>query len=90
MTASAADPGGGYDFVSRFFAPADGIPEDPVTGSAHTALAPLWSELLGRDDLTGLQASARGGLVRASIHGDRVHLTGHAVVVLDGVLTVSR
>ena len=90
VTAADADPGGGYDFVSRFFAPADGIPEDPVTGSAHTALAPLWSELLGRDDLTGLQASARGGLVRASIHGDRVHLTGHAVVVLDGVLTVSR
>jgi PhzF family phenazine biosynthesis protein len=90
VTAAAADPGGGYDFVSRFFAPADGIPEDPVTGSAHTALAPFWSERLGRDDLTGLQASARGGLVRTSIHGDRVHLTGHAVVVLDGTLTASR
>jgi PhzF family phenazine biosynthesis protein len=86
-TASASSPDAGYDFVSRFFAPADGIPEDPVTGSAHTALAPYWSGRLGRDGLTGLQASARGGLVRTSIHGDRVHLTGHAVVVVDGTLT---
>ena len=90
VTAADADPGGGYDFVSRFFAPADGIPEDPVTGSAHTALAPFWSERLGRDDLTSLQVSARGGLVRSSIHGDRVHLTGHAVIVVDGTLTASR
>jgi PhzF family phenazine biosynthesis protein len=88
-TASAADPDGGYDFVSRFFAPADGIPEDPVTGSAHTALAPFWSQRLGRDGLTGLQASPRGGLVRTSLHGDRVHLAGHAVVVLDGTLTAA-
>jgi PhzF family phenazine biosynthesis protein len=86
-TASASDAAAGYDFVSRFFAPAEGIPEDPVTGSAHTALAPYWSSRLGRDGLTGLQASQRGGLVRTSIHGDRVHLTGHAVVVLDGTLT---
>src|SRR6266540_3759337 len=85
-TAPAAVPDAGYDFVSRFFAPADGIPEDPVTGSAHTALAPFWATRLGRDGLTGLQASARGGLVRTSIHGDRVHLSGHAVVVLDGTL----
>ena len=78
IIATASAPGGaaGYDFVSRFFAPADGIPEDPVTGSAHTALAPFWSGRLGRDGLTGLQASARGGLVRTSLHGDRVHLTG--------------
>jgi PhzF family phenazine biosynthesis protein len=88
-TASAADPDAGYDFVSRFFAPADGIPEDPVTGSAHTALAPFWSQRLGRNGLTGLQASPRGGLVRTSLHGDRVHLTGHAVVVLDGTLTAA-
>jgi len=86
-TAGASAPDAGYDFVSRFFAPADGIPEDPVTGSAHTALAPYWSSRLGRSELTGLQASARGGLVRTSIQGDRVHLTGHAVVVLDGTLT---
>jgi PhzF family phenazine biosynthesis protein len=86
VTAAAADPHGGYDFVSRYFAPASGIPEDPVTGSAHTALAPYWSHRLGRDTLTGLQASDRTGLVHTAVHGDRVHLTGHAVTVLDGTL----
>ena len=86
VTAPAAVPGCGYDFVSRFFAPAMGIPEDPVTGSAHTALAPYWSQRLGRDSLTGLQVSARTGLVGTTVHGDRVHLTGHAVTVLDGTL----
>jgi PhzF family phenazine biosynthesis protein len=86
VTAAASDPGRGYDFVSRFFAPAQGIPEDPVTGSAHTALAPYWSARLGRDALTGLQASARTGLVRTAVRGDRVHLTGRAVTVLDGTL----
>ncbi|MGH3774612.1 MAG: PhzF family phenazine biosynthesis protein [Pseudonocardiaceae bacterium] len=85
-TAPASNPGSGYDFVSRFFAPALGIREDPVTGSAHTALAPYWSSRLGRDSLTGLQASARSGLVRTAVHGDRVHLTGHAITVLDGIL----
>jgi PhzF family phenazine biosynthesis protein len=86
-TAQAApDTGRGYDFVSRFFAPSQGIAEDPVTGSAHTALAPYWSGRLGRDRLTGLQASARTGLVRTAVHGDRVHLMGHAVTVLDGTL----
>ena len=85
-TAAAVDPDSGYDFVSRYFAPAGGIPEDPVTGSAHTALAPYWSHRLGHDSLTGLQASARTGLVRTAIHGDRVHLTGRAVTVLDGTV----
>ena len=88
-TAAPAGPGTGYDFVSRFFAPADGVPEDPVTGSAHTALAPYWSRRLGRTTLTGLQASARTGLVVTAIHHDRVHLTGRAVVVLDGTLHVT-
>jgi len=69
-TAQAADPDRGYDFVSRFFAPAQGIPEDSVTGSAHTALAPYWSRRLGPNCLTGLQASARTGLVRTEVHGD--------------------
>ncbi|MFD7334407.1 PhzF family phenazine biosynthesis protein [Streptomyces violascens] len=86
VTAPAAAPGLGYDFVSRFFAPARGIDEDPVTGSAHTVLAPYWSARLGRDRLTGLQASARTGLVRTALHGDRVHLAGEAVTVLDGTL----
>lgn len=88
VTAAAAEPDSGYDFVSRFFSPNDGIPEDPVTGSAHTALAPFWAERLGRTDLVGYQASARGGLVRAVPVGDRVHLTGRAVTVLDGTLFV--
>lgn len=83
-TAPADDDG--YDFVSRFFSPADGLPEDPVTGSAHTALAPYWSARFGRDELAGLQASARGGVVRTALHGDRVHLGGRAVTVLDGEL----
>ncbi|MCA1822110.1 MAG: PhzF family phenazine biosynthesis protein [Pseudonocardia sp.] len=85
-TAPASDSGSAYDFVSRVFAPAVGIPEDPVTGSAHTALAPYWSDRLGRDGLTGLQASARTGLVHTTVHGDRVHLTGHAVTIVDGTL----
>jgi PhzF family phenazine biosynthesis protein len=85
VTAQAAD----YDFVSRFFAPNDGIPEDPVTGSAHTALAPYWAARLGKTVLTGLQASARTGVVRTEVKGDRVLLTGRAVTVLDGVLQVS-
>jgi PhzF family phenazine biosynthesis protein len=85
-TAPAADPGRGYDFVSRGFFPAVGIDEDPVTGSAHTALAPFWSQRLGRDRLTGLQASARTGLVATQLSGDRVLLTGAAVTVVDGEL----
>ena len=76
----------GYDFVSRCFFPRVGIDEDPVTGSAHTALAPFWSARLGRAELTGLQASARSGLVRTSLRGERTLLTGRAVTVIDGEL----
>ncbi|WP_432943121.1 PhzF family phenazine biosynthesis protein [Kribbella sp. CA-253562] len=76
-----------YDFVSRFFAPGTGIAEDPVTGSAHTALAPYWAQRLGRERLTGFQVSRRGGVVRVELHGDRVHLIGNAVTVIDGELT---
>ncbi|MFE7777005.1 PhzF family phenazine biosynthesis protein [Streptomyces sp. NPDC057445] len=85
-TAPADDPDCGYDFVSRCFFPNVGIDEDPVTGSAHTALAPFWSARLGRDELTGLQASARSGVVRTTLRGDRVLLTGRAVTVVDGEL----
>jgi PhzF family phenazine biosynthesis protein len=85
VTAPAAAPGG-HDFVSRCFYPRAGIDEDPVTGSAHTALAPFWSGRLGRTELTGLQASARTGIVRVALRGDRTLLTGHAVTVLDGEL----
>lgn len=85
-TARAEDPSRGYDFVSRCFFPNVGIDEDPVTGSAHTALAPFWSERLGRTTLTGLQASPRSGLVRTELRGERTLLTGHAVTVADGEL----
>jgi PhzF family phenazine biosynthesis protein len=70
------------DFVSRFFAPAAGVDEDPVTGSAHCALAPYWAEQLGKAALTGYQASTRGGTVLCTVDGDRVILGGHAVTVL--------
>ncbi|MFH8370070.1 PhzF family phenazine biosynthesis protein [Streptomyces sp. NPDC018031] len=88
VTAAAQGPGRGYDFVSRVFCPAVGIDEDPVTGSAHTALAPFWSPRLGGEELTGLQASARTGLVRVALRGDRTRLTGSAVTVIDGELLV--
>ncbi|MFC5633591.1 PhzF family phenazine biosynthesis protein [Streptomyces bullii] len=85
-TARAEDPRRGYDYVSRCFFPRVGIDEDPVTGSAHTALAPYWSERLGRPDLTGLQASPRSGRVRTRLRGDRTLLSGRAVTVIDGEL----
>ncbi|MFF8606443.1 PhzF family phenazine biosynthesis protein [Streptomyces sp. NPDC015346] len=85
-TAAAERPERGYDFVSRCFFPRVGIDEDPVTGSAHTALAPFWSARLGRDELTGFQGGARTGIVRTSLRGDRTLLTGHAVMVIDGEL----
>ncbi|MGW0761247.1 PhzF family phenazine biosynthesis protein [Streptomyces sp. NPDC002814] len=85
-TARAEDPTRGYDYVSRCFFPNVGIDEDAVTGSAHTALAPYWSERLGRPGLTGLQASPRSGRVRTELRGDRTLLTGRAVTVIDGEL----
>jgi predicted PhzF superfamily epimerase YddE/YHI9 len=75
-----------FDFVSRFFAPAVGVDEDPVTGSAHCCLAPFWAERLGRSELLGYQASRRGGVVRTRTAGDRVLLGGQAVTVLRGEL----
>jgi predicted PhzF superfamily epimerase YddE/YHI9 len=84
VTAKSDD--GKYDFISRFFAPAAGVPEDPVTGSAHSGLAPHWAARLGRNELVGYQASARGGIVRVRLDGKRVHLGGHAVTVLRGEL----
>jgi PhzF family phenazine biosynthesis protein len=70
-----------YDFKSRFFAPAVGVDEDPVTGSAHCCLARFWQPRLGKSQLTGFQASRRGGVVRVENVDDRVHLYGHAVTV---------
>lgn len=78
--------GGDFDFVSRFFAPAAGIMEDPVTGSAHCCLAPFWGARLGKPELIGYQASARGGVVRVRLREARVDLGGRAVTVLRGEL----
>jgi predicted PhzF superfamily epimerase YddE/YHI9 len=76
----------GIDFVSRFFAPAFGIDEDPVTGSAHCCLAPYWGAKLGKAELVGYQASARGGTVGVIHRGDRVALIGKAVTVMKGTI----
>ncbi len=75
-----------FDFVSRFFAPAAGVDEDPVTGSAHCCLGPYWSQQLGKTKLTAFQASARGGVVHLQILGDRVLLSGQAVTIMRGEL----
>lgn len=72
------------DFVSRFFAPALGIDEDPVTGSAHCTLSCHWADRLGRTSLSGFQASARGGTVGVELRGDRVRLLGHAITAWRG------
>jgi PhzF family phenazine biosynthesis protein len=84
VTSAADDPE--FDFVSRFFGPGVGIDEDPVTGSAHCSLGPFWGERLGKTDMTAFQASARGGVVRVRVAGDRVLLGGQAVTVFKGVL----
>jgi predicted PhzF superfamily epimerase YddE/YHI9 len=76
----------GFDFVSRFFAPAAGVNEDPVTGSAHCCLGPFWSKRLGKVALTAFQASARGGVVRVKVVGDRTKLIGQAVTIFRGEL----
>lgn len=77
-----------YDFVSRYFWPANGGDEDPVTGSIHTGLAPLWASRLGKNELVAFQASARGGVLRCRVEGDRVHIAGNAVQYLTGKITV--
>jgi PhzF family phenazine biosynthesis protein len=83
---TARPQGDEYDFVSRFFAPGSGIDEDPVTGSAHTALGPYWAPKLGKSEFTAYQASARGGVVKVRLDGDRVILGGQAVTVMTGEL----
>ncbi|MBT8091730.1 MAG: PhzF family phenazine biosynthesis protein [Gammaproteobacteria bacterium] len=84
VTSKPDDPT--FDFVSRFFAPAAGVDEDPVTGSAHCCLGPYWSERLGKNKFTACQASSRGGVLTVEIAGDRVLLGGQAVTVFKGTL----
>jgi PhzF family phenazine biosynthesis protein len=84
VTARASTPG--FDYVCRFFAPGGGVYEDPVTGSAQSALGPYWQAKLGKAELIGYQASARGGVLRVRPRGDRVRIAGKAVTVLKGEL----
>ena len=77
---------GEYDFISRFFGPAVGIDEDPVTGSAHCSLGPYWAQRLAKSSFLAYQASTRGGVVRVEVAGDRVRLGGQAVTVTRGEL----
>jgi predicted PhzF superfamily epimerase YddE/YHI9 len=81
-------PGEEVDFVSRFFAPRAGVPEDPVTGSAHCSLVPYWAKRLGRTRLTARQVSARGGELRCEERGERVLIAGQAALYLEGHITV--
>ena len=75
-------PGMEVDFVSRFFAPQSGVPEDPVTGSAHTVLTPYWAARFGKMELTAQQRSPRGGFLHCELRGDRVHIAGNAVTYM--------
>lgn len=88
VIATAPGASEGIDFVSRFFAPSFGIPEDPVTGSAHCTLIPYWSAQLGKDHLSARQISARGGDLICENRGDRVRIAGQAVLYLEGNITV--
>ncbi len=82
-------PGHEVDFVSRFFAPAYAVPEDPVTGSSHCTLTPYWADRLGKNTLTARQLSARGGNLKCILKGDRVSISGKAVMYMKGKLEVS-
>jgi PhzF family phenazine biosynthesis protein len=84
----ATAPGTEVDFVSRFFAPAVGVDEDPVTGSSHTTLIPYWSQRLGRTSLRARQISARGGDLWCEDRGERVGIAGHVAPYLEGTITV--
>jgi PhzF family phenazine biosynthesis protein len=87
--AIAAAPGrNGIDFVSRYFAPNYGVDEDPVTGSAHCVLTPYWAARLGKEQLTAPQISARGGELTCTLRRDRVTIAGHAVLYLEGAITI--
>lgn len=78
----------GYDFVSRYFWPANGGDEDPVTGSIHTGLAPFWADRLNKNELVAYQASKRGGVLHCKVSGTRVLVTGHAIQYLEGKITI--
>jgi PhzF family phenazine biosynthesis protein len=85
---AATAPDSAYDFVSRFFAPSKGIPEDPVTGSTHTTLIPYWAERLGKTTMRAAQLSARGGELQCRLKSDRVEIAGEAVLYMEGRIYV--
>lgn len=85
---SVTAPGNDVDFVSRYFAPSRGIPEDPVNGSSHCTLIPYWAGKLGKGSLYARQASARGGEVYCTLRDDRVQIAGHAALYLEGTITI--
>jgi PhzF family phenazine biosynthesis protein len=89
LKAIVTAPGKEVDFVSRFFAPSEGIPEDPVTGSAHCSLIPYWAERLGKTELHAKQVSARGGELFCKLLGDRVEIAGRAVRYLEGSIEIT-
>jgi len=78
----------GYDFVSRFFAPANGVPEDPVSGVAHCCLTPYWAKRLGQTSMKAKQLSPRGGVLKCELHGDRVRIAGSAAIFLEGKIRI--
>lgn len=82
------DPDSQYDFLSRYFAPWNGIDEDPVTGSAHTVLTPYWSNLLAKESMKARQCSKRGGDINVALEKTRVQVAGRALVVLSGMITI--
>ncbi|MEO5996304.1 MAG: PhzF family phenazine biosynthesis protein [Chitinophagaceae bacterium] len=86
VATSQSEPSSAYDFISRSFVPAHGVDEDPVTGSSHCALAPYWSEKLGKQNLFAYQASSRGGALNLLVEDDRVLIEGKAVTIIEGVL----
>lgn len=86
IVTAQAPPDSPYDFISRMFGPSIGIPEDPVTGSAHCCLGPYWASRLGKTTMLAYQASPRGGEVKVQIIGDRIQLSGKAVTVIKGSL----
>ena len=87
-TIATAPGANGVDFVSRFFAPAHGINEDPATGSSHCTLTPYWAKRLGKAELEARQLSRRGGALRCTLQGDRVKIAGRAVLYLEGRISV--
>lgn len=89
IIATAPGDSADVDFVSRFFGPAVGVPEDPVTGSAHATLTPFWADRLGKTELHARQISARGGSIHCRLDNDRVHLTGRAVLVIEGTMFIT-